>query len=234
MDKAIRVLVVEDNRLARDMLAALLNAQPGCTVVAAVRESVTGLRRVPETKPHVVLVRASLGNRSSHRFVESVRATAPDVRVIVVDLRLVKEDVVVFAKAGAAGFVLKSATGDDVVATVRAVARGEQVLPPPFTTAILSYIATGSSPRATRAESNAGMPTREQEIMHLIAKGMSNGAIGRHLGIGANTVKSHVRKILARLGLHNRVQIAAYTHRTERSKPNPRTEEDARPRRPAK
>ena|SRR5690242_9293 len=96
MAKRIRVLVIEDNRLVRDGLAALLDAQPDFKVVASAEGPDAGLLRVQETKPHVVLVDASLGNHSSHGFVESTRTTAPEARVIVMNLLPVEEDVVDF------------------------------------------------------------------------------------------------------------------------------------------
>jgi len=90
-----------------------------------------GLLRVQETKPHVVLVDASLGNHSSHRFVERIRKTVPETRVVVMDLLPVEEDVVEFVKAGATGFVAKRASINDLVATVRLVGGGAKVVLPP-------------------------------------------------------------------------------------------------------
>ena len=214
MKNAIRVLVIEDNRLAREALVALLEAQPDCEVVAAAEGVDVGLLRVQETKPHVVLVNASLVNRGGQRLVEALRRTAPEVRVIVMDLLPVEENVVAFVKAGVAGFVGKRATIDDIVATARAVAGDAKVVPPPFTAALFSYIANESAARGRRAASgSARMSQRELEIMQLIAEGLSNKDIARRLGIVPDTVKSHVRRILERLGLHNRIQIAVYVHR---------------------
>ena len=129
MAQRIGVLVIADSRLARDGLAALLEAQPDFRVVTAEGPD-AGLRRAEETKPHVVLADAYLGNHGSHRLVESVRRAAPEARVVVMDLLPVEDDVVEFVKAGATGFVAKDATIDDVVATVRSVAAGAAVVPP--------------------------------------------------------------------------------------------------------
>jgi DNA-binding NarL/FixJ family response regulator len=124
------VLVIGDNRMVRDGLVALLDAQPDFRVVAAGEGPDAGLRRVQETKPDVVLVDAFLGNQRSHRLVKSVRTTAPEARVVVMDMLPAEEDVVEFAEAGATGFVVKSASTDDLVATVRSVAGGADVVPP--------------------------------------------------------------------------------------------------------
>jgi DNA-binding NarL/FixJ family response regulator len=217
--KQIRVLVIEDNRLLRDGLAALLDAQPDLKVVAAAEKPDAGLLRVQETKPHVVLVDAFLENHSSHRFVERVRATAPEARVIVMNLLPVAEDVVEFVKAGATGFVAKRARIDDLVATVRSVAGGAKVVLPPLTGALFSYIAKRGVGRSTPAVRNAvELTPREREVIDLIAEGLSNKEIARRLHIATDTVKSHVHNILEKLALHNRLQIAAHAHRAQGSK----------------
>src|ERR1700680_4602977 len=110
MAAKILVLVIEDTRLLRDGLEALLEAQPDFKVVAAAEGANVGLLRLHETKPHVVLVDATLGNHDSRRVVESVRKSAPEARVIVMDLLPAQEDVIEFIRAGANGFIVKDAT----------------------------------------------------------------------------------------------------------------------------
>jgi DNA-binding NarL/FixJ family response regulator len=217
MADRIRVLVVEDNRLLRDGLAALLDAQPDFEVVAAEGPD-TGLLRVQETKPHVVLVDASLGSRSSHGLVAGVRSAAPEARVIVMDLLPVEDDVVEFAKAGASGFVAKGAGIDDLVATVRSVAAGAEVVLPPLTGALFSYIAKRAVGRRDAAATSAArLSKREREVIDLIAEGLSNKEIARRLHIATDTVKSHVHNILEKLALRTRLQIAAHAHRAGES-----------------
>jgi DNA-binding NarL/FixJ family response regulator len=208
------VLVIEDNRLTRDSVAALLDAQPDFRVVGAAEGPDAGLRRVQETNPRVVLVDASLGNRSSCRFVESVRRAAPDARVVVMDLLPAEEAVVEFARAGATGFIGKRASRDELVATVRSVAGGADVVPPHLTGLLCSYIAKrAAGPSAPAADGATRMSKREREISVLIAEGLSNKEIARRLNIATYTVKSHVHNILEKLALHNRLQIAAHVHR---------------------
>ena len=219
MGKKIRVLVIEDNRLLRDGLAALLDAQPDLKVVAAAEGPDPGLLRLQKTKPHVVLVDASLGNRRSHRFVESVRTTAPEARVIVMNLLPVEEDVVEFVKAGATGFVAKRAKIDDLVETVRSVAGGAKVVLPPLTGALFSYIAKRAVGGRAAASDAVRMSKREREVIALIVEGLSNKEIALRLHIATDTVKSHVHNILEKLALHNRLQIAAHAHSL---RPHPR------------
>ncbi len=212
MAKRILVLVIEDNRLVRDGLAAVLDAQPDFKVVAAAEGAHAGLVQVSETKPHVVLVDAALGNGDGHKLVETVKKTAPESRVVVMDLLPAQQDVIEFIKAGANGFIVKDATVDDFVRTIRSVADGADVVPPSLTATLLSHIAdsrrTPSTMDATR------MTKREREITELIAEGLSNKEIAQRLNIATYTVKSHVHNILEKQALHSRLQIAAQAHKS--------------------
>jgi len=211
MAKRILVLVIEDNRLVREGLAALLNAQPDFKVIAAAEGGSAGLLQVREVKPHVVLVDATLGSHDSHRLVESVRKEVPESKVIVMDLLPAQEDIIAFIKAGANGFIVKDATIEDFVKTIRSVADGADVVPASLTGTLLSHIVDRSTAAVLEA---VQMTKREREITSLIAEGMSNKEIAQRLNIATYTVKSHVHNILEKLALHSRLQIAAHAHKT--------------------
>jgi DNA-binding NarL/FixJ family response regulator len=214
--KRIRVLVIDDNRLVREGLRALLDDQPDLKVVAAAEDRATGLRDLQELTPHIVLVDAALDNGDSYSFVGLLRKTAPEAKVIVMDLLPAPEDVIEFVKAGANGFIMKDATIEDLVSTIRSVALGADVVPPALTGTLLSHIAqqAASVRRDPGVAEAVRMTKREKEIMNLIAEGMSNKEIAQRLSIATYTVKSHVHNILEKLALHSRLQIAAYTHKT--------------------
>lgn len=215
MSQRTGVLVIEDNRLVRDRLAALLNAQPDLRVVAAADGPDAGLRRVQDSRPQVVLVDASLGSHSSPRVVEYVRKTAPQARVVVMDLPPVEDVVVAFARAGATGFVGKHASIDDLVGTIRGVSRGAVVVPPSLTGLLCSHIAKRAIHRDTPdVPPRIRMSRREQEVVRLIAEGLSNQEIGRRLNIATYTVKSHVHNLLKKLALHSRLQLAVHVYRS--------------------
>jgi two-component system nitrate/nitrite response regulator NarL len=221
--KRILVLVIEDNRVVRDELAALLDAQPDFKVVAAAEGANAGLLQVRATKPHVVLVDAALGNHDSHRLVETVRKEAPESKVIVMDLLPAQEDVIAFIQAGANGFIVKDATIEDFVRTIRSVAEGADVVPPALTGTLLSHIADQAVTRSTTAVLEAvQMTKREREITSLIADGLSNKEIAQRLNIATYTVKSHVHNILEKLALHSRLQIAAHAHKAAAPPPPPK------------
>ena len=214
----IRVLVIEDNRLVREGLAALLEEQPDFTVVAAAEGANVGLAQVSVQRPHVVLVDGALGSHSSHRLVQAVRKGSPETRVIVMDLMPDQRDVIEFIKAGVSGFIVKDATVADFVNTIRSVALGGKVVPSTLTGTLLAHIADqavrGHLPTAEEA---VRMTRREREIIDLIAEGLSNKEIAARLHLATYTVKSHVHNILEKLALHSRLQIAAHAHRMNRA-----------------
>ena len=214
LPKRVRVLIIDDNRLVREGLEAILAAQPDLKVVAVAADMAAGLRHVREFTPHVVLVDAGLDNPDSCRCMEQIRTIAPAVRVIVLDLLPASEEIIAFVKAGANGFIMKDANVEDLVGTVRSVARGSDVIPPTLAGTLLSHIAqevvVHHQPKAAAA---VRMTTRERDIMSLIANGLGNKAIAQRLGVAGDTVKSHVRNILEKLTLHSRLAIAAHVHR---------------------
>ena len=220
--KRVRVLIIDDNRLMRGGLRALLKAQPDLQVAGAVADLAAALRRVAEVTPHVVLVDAGLGGCDGCRCVEQIRKSAPAARVIVMDLLPAPEEVVGYVKAGANGFLMKDATVEDLVGTVRSVARGEDVIPLLLTGTLLSHIAQDAVVHQRPEAADAvRMTKREQEVMQLIAEGFNNKAIAQRLGVAGDTVKSHVRNILEKLTLHSRLAIAAHSRRSDAARRHP-------------
>jgi DNA-binding NarL/FixJ family response regulator len=208
----ISVALIEDNRLVREGISALLNRLPDVRVVAGASGPDTSMLRA--ANPQVVLLDLGLGRESSLHLAQKVRRDVPAAKVIIMDLLPVHEDIVEFVHVGVSGFIVKDATLDDLANTIRTVARGTPVLPPQMTTTLFSQIAKDAARRG-RPETLNGvrMTTREREVIILIAKGLSNNEIGTRLGISTDTVKSHVRNVMEKLMLHTRLQIAAYAHR---------------------
>ncbi|HUU44936.1 MAG TPA: response regulator transcription factor [Acidobacteriota bacterium] len=127
----IRVLLIEDNRLLREGATAILNAQPDIKAVSVGGTNGDALAKARAFKPHVVLLDLGLRNMSSIKIVQSMRKDFPKTEVIVMDLIPAHADVAEFVKEGVAGFILKDATLDDFLHTIRSVAKGIKVLPPP-------------------------------------------------------------------------------------------------------
>ena len=207
----ITVAIIEDNRLVREGMTDMLNELPDVEVVlAATSLEPEVLRRM---NPRVVLLDVGLEDQNCLRLAESVQKELADARVIVMDLLPAHEEVAQFVNAGVAGFILKDATMEDFVGTVRSVADGARVLPERMTSTLFSQIARVAVQRGDAAVLEAvRMTQREREVIAHIAVGMSNKEIALQMNVATETVKSHVRNVMDKLALHSRLQIAAYAH----------------------
>ena len=207
----ITVAIIEDNRLVREGMTDMLNELPDVRVVLASTSLEASMLK--KTHPRVVLLDVGLQDKNSLRLAETVKKEMADARVIVMDLLPVHEEIAEFVNAGVAGFILKDATFEDFVGTIRSVADGARVLPAPMTGTLFSQIAQVAVKRGREAAlESVRMTQREREVIALIAVGMSNKEIAKRLNIATDTVKSHVRNVMEKLALHTRLQIAAYAH----------------------
>ena len=210
--KKIRILLIEDNRILRDGIRAVINKQADLKVVAASGGNHDTLLQARTSKPHVVLIDLGLRSENGLRVVGILTKELPNIRVIGMGLIPSQQDVVEFVEAGAAGFILKDATIADVLGTIRTVAQGTRVLPPLLTGSLFSHVVDhalrkgkGKLPNAVR------MTKREREVIVLIAEGLSNKDIAGRLNLSTYTVKSHIHNILEKMALHSRLEIAAHT-----------------------
>jgi len=203
----IRLLLIEDNRLLRDSLTAILRKQRGLNVVAAVESTKHALHKAQESKPHVILLGLDF------HAAEALRKQVPEAKMIVMNFMPLQEDVLEFIRLEVSGFILKDATLRDFLKTVRSVARGNKVLPPSLTDSLFSQVVehAGRMGGAQLSES-VRMTGREREIIEVIAEGLSNKEIAQRLHIAVHTVKSHIHNILEKLALHTRLEIATYAH----------------------
>jgi DNA-binding NarL/FixJ family response regulator len=208
-----RILLVEDNRILRDGIRAVINGQADLRIVAALGGNHDAVREAKKLKPHVVLVDLGLRNRNGVNIVATVTTELPQTKVIGMGLIHTQLDIAEFVQAGAAGFILKDATIEEVLGTIRAVAHGMKVLPPLLTGSVFTHI-VDHAVRKGKADLDDAirMTKREREIVGLIADGLSNKDIAQRLSIEIHTVKSHVHNILEKLALHSRLQISAYVH----------------------
>jgi DNA-binding NarL/FixJ family response regulator len=219
--KKIQILLVEDNRLLREGLTVMLKEQADLLVVASSGNS-DAVLQAKKLKPVVILLDLELRSQNSIRLLGLLKKNAPKARVIGMDLVPVQEELVQYVEAGVCGFVLKDATFDDFLRTIRAVAQGVDVLPPSLTGSLFSQIVD----RATRKRKGnpftaVRMTGREREVVALIAEGLSNKEIAQRLHLATDTVKSHVHNILEKLALHTRLEIARYAHTDDTYKEHP-------------
>lgn len=212
--KKIRILLIEDNRLLREGLTAMLKKQEDMSVVETVGNGENILSIMAKFKPDVLLLDLGLRSRSSLNLVKLVKKNFSASKIIVMDLIPLQADVLEFVQAGVSGFILKDATVNDFLKTIRSVVKGLQVLPPNLTGSLFSQIVehavNGSNPSALI--DSVRMTKREKQVIELISEGHTNKEIAQELHLSTYTIKSHVHNILEKLALSTRVQIAKYLH----------------------
>lgn len=211
--KPISLVLIDDNRLLREGIAAMIHKQPGFKVLAASADVDEALKKVREAKPDVVLLDFGLEDHDSLSLTATVHGEVPTARVIVMGLLPLQEDVANYVRAGASGFIMKDASFEDFFATIRAVAAGAEVLPAELTTSLFTQIARNSAGgNKARVLEAVRLTNRERQVIDLLGEGLSNKEIATRLHIAIHTVKSHVHNVLEKLALHSRLEVAAFTH----------------------
>ena len=207
----IKVLLIEDNRLLREGITAMLNEQPDIKAVSSTGNG-DAFEKAKKIKPNVVLLDLGLRSQNSLRIAELIKDKFPKTEIVLMDLMPVQAEVVEFVKAGVSGFILKDASIEDFLHTIRSVANGKKVLPASLTGSLFTHIVEYAvqSGKADRLLKSVKLTRREHEVVNLIARGMSNKEISRELNIALHTVKSHVHNTLEKLALHSRLEIASY------------------------
>ena len=215
--KKIRLLVIEDNRLLREGISAMIKEQSDMKVSEAIGTGENILQKINTLKPNIALLDLGLRNKNSLQVVKSIKKSFPKTKTIVMDLVPVQEDILEFVQIGVSGFILKDATVNDFLKTIRSVAEGKKVLPSNLTDSLFSQIVKHAvnGPKSSSLIKSVRMTKREKQVIELIADGLTNKEIAQKLNLSTYTIKSHVHNILEKLALHTRVQIAKYAHTTE-------------------
>ena len=212
-----RVLLIEDNRLLREGIAAMLDGH-GDFEVVAVSDDGDAVQALKESgkSPDVVLLDLGLEKTNSLHLMAQLRVELPETQVIAMDILPEHVDMVEFVDAGGSGFILKSASLQDYVDTIKAVAKGAKVLPAVLTASLFTQIIESALKSEKGIPSSAiQLTSREKEIVDLISEGLSNKEIAARLHIATPTAKTHVHNILEKLMLSSRLQIAAFARRQE-------------------
>jgi len=215
--KKIRLILIEDNRLLREGISVMLKREPDISVVASYDDSDFAAEKITELKANIVLIDLGLTNQDSLELVKLIRDEYKEVKVIVMDLLPIQDDILMFVEAGVSGFILKDATVQEFSGTIRTVAEGGKVLPPTMAGSLFSQIMDyGMKELGTKKViQSVRMTNRESEIVKLIAEGLANKEIAFKLNLSIYTVKSHVHNILEKMALNTRVQIAIHANSVE-------------------
>ncbi|MGW0081932.1 response regulator [Streptomyces sp. NPDC003393] len=218
---SIRVLIADDQQMVRQGFTVLLNTQPDIEVVGQAVHGLDAVAQVAELAPDVVLMDIRMPELSGIEATRRVTTETPGTRVLVLTTFDLDEYVYDALCAGASGFLLKDASADQLAEAVRVVAAGDALLAPAITRKLIAeFSRMNDRPRAPLKERVGDLTERETEVLTLIAHGLSNAEIAEHLVVAEQTVKTHVGRILVKLGLRDRTQAAVFAYESGLVRPS--------------
>jgi DNA-binding NarL/FixJ family response regulator len=213
---SVRVLIADDQAMVRAGFAALLDAHDGIRVTGQAANGAEAVALSARLDPDVILMDVRMpeldGIQATRRILGTSYPAAKVPRIIMLTTFDIDDYVYDALQAGASGFLLKDALPEELVQAVRVVAAGDALLAPSVTRRMIAQFAA-QKPRASRASAQlADLTEREREVLVLIGQGLSNVEIGRELFIAEQTVKTHVGKVLAKIGARDRVQAVIFAY----------------------
>ncbi len=206
-----RVLLVDDEELVRTGLRMILDAEPDLTVVGDATDGVAALARLRELAPDVVLMDIRMPRMDGLEATRQIVAQS-DAKVVVLTTFDLDEHVYAALAAGASGFLLKDAPATQLVHAIRVAAAGDALLAPSVTRRLIARFAENRT--SARPQLPTDLTPRETEVLTLLAEGLSNTEIAERLVVGDATVKTHVARVLAKLGVRDRVQAVVLAYRS--------------------
>jgi DNA-binding NarL/FixJ family response regulator len=211
----IRVLLVDDHALFRKGVADLLAAEPEFELVGAAPDGIRAVEMARELMPDVILMDISMPGIDGLEATRRIKAEIPYVRIVILTVSESDQSLFDAIKSGAQGYLLKSVQPQALVDTLSGVFHGEASISGAMAARLLQDLARESRPASPPPSPAARLTQREQEVLRLVAQGKSNKEIASALSIAENTVKNHLKNILEKLHLENRVQAATFALRRE-------------------
>ncbi|MEV4860718.1 response regulator [Streptomyces ossamyceticus] len=209
----IRVLIADDQQMVRQGFSVLLNTQPDIDVVGQAVHGLDAIDKVADLAPQVVLMDIRMPELGGIEATRRITTENPHIKVLVLTTFDLDEYVYEALRAGASGFLLKDASADQLAEAVRVVAAGDALLAPGITRRLIAeFSRLGTPPRAPLKDRVGDLTERETEVLSLIAQGLSNAEIAQSLVVAEQTVKTHVGRILVKLGLRDRTQAAVFAY----------------------
>ncbi|MFE1072587.1 response regulator [Streptomyces sp. NPDC058783] len=203
----IRVFLLDDHEVVRRGVRDLLDDEPDITVVGEAGTVEQALVRVPALRPHVAVLDVRLPDGDGVGVCRELRSRMPELACLMLTSFDDEEALLDSIMAGAAGYVLKQMQGSDLVSAVRTVAAGQSLLDPSAATKLMARL-RGEQAKEEAPEALPGLTDREREILALIGEGLTNRQIGQRLYLAEKTVKNHISRLLAKLGVERRIQAA--------------------------
>jgi DNA-binding NarL/FixJ family response regulator len=204
---AIRVFLLDDHEVVRRGVHDLLDDQPDITVVGEAANVEQALVRVPALRPDVAVLDVRLPDGDGITVCRELRSRMPELACLMLTSFDDEEALLDSIMAGASGYVLKQIQGSDLVSAVRTVAAGQSLLDPSATTRLMARLRNDQQ-KEEEPDALPGLTSREQEILALIGEGLTNRQIGQRLYLAEKTVKNHISRLLAKLGVERRIQAA--------------------------
>lgn len=208
MNKSIRIFIADDNRLLREGLASMLAEIDDITVVGMASSGSQALDQIKQLLPEVALVDIGMPDKDGLDVTQELHKDLPTVKVIILGMPDLTDEIMACIEAGAAGYVLKEASFEYLVESIRSVQLGESFCSPRMAASLFSRVAELAGERIP--ESSVKLTPREVEVINKIADGLSNKEIAGQLYIEEQTVKNHIHNILDKLQLHNRLEAVQY------------------------
>jgi len=214
-----RVLIADDDHLMRAGLAELLTSDPTIEIVGQAASGREAIERTRRLDPDVVLMDVRMPDLDGIAATAELTRTAPATRVLI--LTTFEQDDYIFGglRAGASGFLLKRTRPEDLISAVHTVAAGDALLSPSVTRRVIERMSRQPTPDLTGQARLDELTAREREVLALIARGLSNREIAAELVVEESTIRSHVKRILAKLGLRDRVQVVIFAYETGINRP---------------
>ncbi|MFI2645251.1 response regulator [Streptomyces sp. NPDC018610] len=206
-DTPIRVFLLDDHEVVRRGVHDLLNDEADIEVIGEAGTVEQALVRVPALRPDVAVLDVRLPDGDGVTVCRELRSRLPELACLMLTSFDDEEALLDAIMAGASGYVLKQIQGSDLVSAVRTVARGQSLLDPSATTKLMARL-RGGQQREEQPDELPGLTDREREILALIGEGLTNRQIGRRLYLAEKTVKNHISRLLAKLGVERRIQAA--------------------------
>ena len=215
----VRVLIADDDGLMRAGLRGVLSSDATIEVVGEAGDGRDAVYRTRMLKPDVVLMDVRMPDLDGIAATRRLLADEPAVRVVI--LTTFEEDDYIFGalSAGASGFLLKRTSPEDLIAAIHTIAAGDSLLSPSVTSRVIERMAGQPSPDAERDARLDELTPRETEVLALVARGLSNAEIASQLVIEESTVKTHFKRVLAKLGARDRVQAVIFAYETGLTRP---------------
>ena len=215
----IRVLIVDDDDLMRAGLRGVLASDLAIQVVGEAGDGSEAAYRTRLLRPDVVLMDVRMPDLDGISATRDVLAGFPEVKVVI--LTTFEQDDYIFGalNAGASGFLLKRTSPEELIGAIHTIAAGDSLLSPSVTSRVIERTAGQPAPGAARDPRLAELTPRETEVLELVARGLSNGEIAATLVIEESTVKTHLKRILAKLGVRDRVQAVIFAYESGLTQP---------------